>query len=319
MQDHTVIIGGFESVYMKKLALYLGGRMGDRVRIGIAESSTPDADEDTVWIGSEQFLESVKSRSKDAACILLTEKNEDEEAIYRYQSCEKLYQQIILRYRQFYGKMEEPSRSQRQKWIVITTDETVTTLLAFSVTCAQILGERSKVLYLNLSECSGMAELFLQEAGADFSDLASALRKEDDLCFDAFVRQMEGMDYIMPPANPMILHELRQDDAGRLIQLISRQEEYDYVVAALGSTCCGCERFFEMAKRIFHLTQKGYPGECSQREWIDFISRCVGSGKTEVERIPAPQITAASSGIHLIHAWQEGPLGQLARIYLEGE
>ncbi len=318
MQEHAVIIGGFEPVYMQKLALYLGSRFGESVRVGIAEAPPLSVDPDTVWIGSERFLEEVRSRSTEAHCILLAE-DADDTSIHRYQSCEKLYQKLILKYRQFYGVPVDTSGTGRQRWLVITTDGAAASLLAFSVTCAQILGERGRILYLNLSECSGMAELFLLERGTDLSDLVSALRKDEQVCLEAFVRQIEQIDYIMPPSNPSILHELLESDVARLIRTVEGQEEYRYVIVALGTTCCGCEQFFRRAKRIFHLTKKETFRECSQREWLDFISLCLGSQRIPVERVYLPQITAGSSGIHLIRAWQEGGLGQLVRSCLGGE
>ncbi len=319
MQGSAVIIGGFEPVYMKKLALYLGSRMGDRVRVGIAGSSPPDADRDTVWIGSEEFLSEVRSRSEDARCVLLAEEAVDEAAVYRYQSCEKIYQQIMLRLRKFPGVPVEVPQAGRQRWVVLTTDGPAVSLLAFSATCAQVLGKRGRVLYLNLSECSGMAELFLLEPGEDLSDLVAAFRREETVCLEAYVRQIEEMDYIMPPANPMILHELRESDVDRLIEAVGQHEEYMYVVVALGTTCCGCDRFFRMAERILHLTEKEFLHVCCQKEWMEFISMCRGGKGTAVERIRLPQIQAESGGSHLLHTWRDGALGQLAQIYLDGE
>ncbi len=325
MRNHSVIIGGFEPVYMQKLALYLGSRMGEDTRVAIA-GSAPEAaaaeaavtDADTVWIGSEAFLASVRAQRTDARCVLLAEE-EEEHAVYRYQSCEKLYQQIMLRYRQIPGVPVDIPRTSKQHWIVLTTDGAAASLLAFSVTCAQILGGRGRVLYLNLSECSGMAELFLLEPGTDLSDLAAALRREEPAALEACVRQIEQMDYIMPPANPMILHELRESDIERLIGAVRQREEYGHIVVALGNSCCGCDRFFRIAERIFHLTSKEALCACSQREWMEFITICRGPGGAPVERIRLPQIAAEGSGFALLHAWRDGPPGQLARIYLDGE
>ncbi len=319
MQHAALILGGFEAAYMQKLALYLGSRFGEQPRVGIAESVPTEVDSDTIFVGSADFLEAIRAKSGDAGCILLAEEPDDEEAIYRYQSCEKLYQQIIARYRQLQGVPADAPRTARQRWIAITSDTGAADLLAFSATCAQILGEGERVLYVNLSELSGMAELFLLERGADLSELVAALRKEEPVCLEAFVRQMEGMDFIMPPANPMILHELEGSDIARLIGAIGSREEYRFVVVALGAMCCGCEQVLRMAKRILHLTGRGYTSECSKREWTAFFSLCFGGEQIPVEVIGAPQIPAESSGIHLLHNWREGALGQLARVYLAEE
>ncbi len=307
-------------MYMKKLALYLSSRIAGHVRVGVAETVPHNAERDTVWIGSDEFLCAVREQiGEDARCIELAEEEGDDEAVYRYQSCEKLYQQIILRYRKLQGIPAGGNGSARQRWIVFTTDGSPSSLLAFSLTCAQILGERERTLYLNLSECSGMAELFSLEAGADLSDLASALRSDEPVCLEAYVRRMEQVDYILPPSNPMILPELTEDDVGRLIEAVGNRGEYGCVVIALGTACCGCDRFFSIAERLFHITRKGTLRECGRREWTDFISMCRAPGDPPPEQILVPQIQAESSGIHLIRAWQEGALGQLARIYMNGE
>ncbi len=319
MQHAALILGGFEAAYMQKLALYLSSRFGEQIRVGIAETVPTEVDPDTIFVGSADFLKAVRAQSGNTGCILLAEEPGDEMAVYRYQSCEKLYQQIVARYRQFQGVPVDAPRTGRQRWIVVTSDTGAADLLAFSVTCAQILGEGERGLYVNLSELSGMAELFLLERGVDLSELAAALRKEEPVCLEAFVRQIEGMDFIMPPANPMILHELEGSDIARLIGAIGSRDEYRFVVVALGAMCCGCEQILHMAKRILHLTGRGYISECSRKEWTAFFSLCFGGEQPPVEMIGAPQIHAESSGIHLLHDWREGALGQLARVYLAGE
>ncbi len=319
MQNNTIILGGFENIYMKKLALYLGKRMGDQITIGTADHPSDTEDKETVWIGSDEFLCEVQELMGEAHCITLSEEESaDEERICRYQSCEKLYQQIIAGYRRFH-LAPEAANSDRQRWIVLTSGGSAAELLAFSVTCAMVLGERSKVLYMNFSECSGMRNLFLTEDGEDLSDMTGALRRDAAICPESYVRQMEGLDYIMPPSNPMILSELKDEDMARLIEAVRTKTGYRYVVAALGTACLGCDRLFGTAAKIFLLAKRGHLMECSTREWSDFISLCTGTDGIKPEKIILPEIEVESSGIHLMHSWQEGALGQLARIYLEGE
>ncbi|MCD8300662.1 MAG: hypothetical protein LUC41_05770 [Clostridiales bacterium] len=319
MQNNTIILGGFETVYMKKLALYLGSRMGEQISVGIADRPSEGENDGTVWIGSEDFLEEVKKSRGDSNCIILSEEELNrEDSVCRYQSCERLYQQIIAIYGRFYA-VPETMRSQKQKWIVLTGCVTTSELSAFAATCAMILAERSRVLYLNLSGCSGMEKLFLLDKGVDLSDLTEALRRDETVYPEAYVRQMEDINYIMPPANPMILSELTEEDMARLIEAIGRRTDYRYVVTALGSACRGSDRLFQLASRIFLLTEKGHLKDCGNSEWSDFIALSRGTKESGAERIALPKIEADSSGTHLLHGWQEGAIGQLARIYLEGE
>ncbi len=316
-----MILGGFEPAYLQKLALYLTDRFGERVMVEIAGSTLTAAEKDTVWIGSEEFLTAVRERERDALCIPLTEEEPvDGRAVYRYQSCEKLYQQIMPLYRKLCGISLYVPRAHRQRWLVITSDGAASELLAFSLTCAQVESRKGRTLYLNFSTCSGMEELLLLERGTDLCDLVAALRHtEEALCLEAFVRRTEQIDFVMPPVNPMILHELCGPDVERLIEAVEGQGDYASVIVALGTPCCGCEGFFRKAAQVLHLTQSGFLRECSQREWLELIALILGSAKTPVETIRMPQIKAEGSGMHLLHLWEEGALGQLARRYLEGE
>ncbi|MCD8218413.1 MAG: hypothetical protein LUD01_10355, partial [Clostridiales bacterium] len=235
MQIHTMMLGGLEPSYMRKLALYLTSRLGEQVTVGIVDNprACEDAAKNTVWVGSEQFLSEVKEKGDDLHCILLSEENEADGSVFRYQSCEKLYQGIMFLYRQMEGIRPE-SVALKQKWLVFTTDQTIPSLMAFSVVCAQILGETAGVLYLNFSECSGMDRVFLLEEGTDLADLLMVLREHGAAGMDASVRRMAEIDYVLPPVNPMILHEVREEDITRLIRAAEQSASYRYVVVMLG-------------------------------------------------------------------------------------
>ncbi len=322
MQEHVIVLGGFEPAYMQKLALYFNSRIGDDARVEIVkerrEPFTPEAGR--TWIGSEEFIGKVQSCGEDSACIVLSEDvSEDMYHVFRYQPCERLYQKIMFRYRQMQGAPSVSVDDARQAWIVITADTAVSFLLAFSLTCAQILGERTGVLYLNLSECCGMEEVFLLERGMDLMDAAVELQKDGEVCLDACIRRLEQVDYIMPPVNPMILHELREREIQRLIHAVKQKRKYGFVVVALGSTCCGCDLFFRTAARIFHLVGQGYLSACGGKEWGRFIRLCLGKQEIPVEQISVPQISVEQGGLHLIREWQEGALGRAVRACLDRE
>lgn len=322
MQDHVIVLGGFEPAYMQKLALYFNSRLGDDARVEIVkewrESLTPEAG--TAWIGSEDFIGRVRSRGEELSCVILGEDvSEDAGHVFRYQPCERLYQKIMFRYRQMHGVTPVSVDDTRQTWVVITADTALSSLLAFSVTCAQVLGERTGVLYLNLSECCGMEEVFLLERGMDLTDAAVELQKEGEVCLDACIRRLEQVDYILPPVNPMILHELREREIQRLIHTVKQKREYGFVVVALGSTCCGCDLFFRTASRILHLAGQGYLSACGRKEWMRFIRLCLGKLEIPVEQICAPQISVEQGGLHLIREWQDGDLGRAVRACLDRE
>lgn len=321
VQDRVIAIGGLESAYMRKFVMYLNNRLGKQARIGIVEN--PDQikkwDPETIWIGSEAFIQQVRSRLEDPRCIILSEEVSQEECVIcRYQSCERIFQKIMFLH-QGGGNGKFSDAGNRQKWIAVTGDCTVSQLLAFSVTMAHLLAGRERVLYLNLSECSGMGELFLMEPGPDLSDFVLELRCDEKVSTDAFVRRLEQIDCILPPENPMILHEIRGDDVEKLMRTVRSQEQYGAVVIALGCLCCGSEFFFRQASAVYHLTREGESFSESRRAWKRLIGRCLKQQKVSVTQVSLPVIAAESEGIHLIYEWAEGSLGRLARKYLRGE
>ncbi|MCD8230685.1 MAG: hypothetical protein LUD14_02470 [Clostridiales bacterium] len=319
MQGNTVLLGGFEPSYMKKLALYLTARMGGQVQVGIVDELQSESvkDQEAVWIGSERFLEEVRAGEKALRCILLTEEEGEDGGICRYQSCEKLYQRIMFFYRQMEGVPIASVNTAGPKWVVLTTDQSVSQLLAFSTVCAQILSETAEVLYLNFSECCGMRDVFLlEDDGTDLADLAVELAGDGPVCLDTVTRRLERINYILPTANPMILHEIRAQDISRLIQAVEQSGKYQYVVAAVGTSCCGCDQFFLRASQMFHLTGEGALAACSRQEWEEFIRLCRGGGEVSVREVRLPFIEMENRGIHLLQEWADGEIGQLARKYL---
>ncbi len=319
MQGNTVILGGFEPSYMRKLALYLTARLGGQTQVGIVDEpqDEPAKGQDAVWIGSEGFLEKVRINRKNPRCILLTEEEGEDRGIYRYQSCEKLYQRIMFFYRQFEGVSVAAVNAAGPKWVVMTTDQSVSQLLAFSIVCAQVLSEKAEVLYLNFSECSGMREVFLlEDDGTDLADLVMELTGDSPVCLDTVTRRLEQINYILPTANPMILHEIRVQDISRLIQAVEQSGRYQYVVVAVGTSCCGCDQFFSRASQLFHLTGEGLLDRCSRQEWERFIRLCTGSGERCVRQVRLPSVEMKNRGIHLLQEWMDSEMGQLARKYL---
>lgn len=320
MQNYAIVLGGLERVYMKKLALYLKERMEAHVRVEILENwelQTEYGEKNSVWVGSANFIECFREKAGIRKYIILSEENEEDEThLFPYQSREKLYRGIRARCCQVQDLSIEKSRGNNQEWIAVTTDGPTGALLAFSVICAQILGKEFRVLYVNLSECCGMEELFSLEWNPDLCDLFLELRKGEKIRLDPYIGKLEQTDYLMPVQNPMILHEVNEEDMKRFLGVICGSG-YERVVFAVGNTFCGCDRIFASASKILHLTKNGIANECAKNAWKQFIARCRPDDSVKTEEVPIPEITGQSTGLHLIDEWLEGTMGRMAERYLE--
>lgn len=322
VQLYAMVLGGMEAGYMKKLALYLNDRTEQAMRVGIVQNPAKEqlGDPKTIWIGSEKFIKSLKGRVQSERFIVLSEESDEkDEKICRYQSCGKLYQEIMLRCQRYSCLPAAEYVNTKQRWILMTTDGTQAELMAFSLTCAMILGEKGKVLYLNFSQCCGMWGLLCQEEGRDLGDLILALRRGEDFCLDVYTGRLENVDYLMPPANPMILHELREEDMERLMQTVQKDSRYTFVVAALGTVCCGSELLFSVAKTLYHLHTEGHVLQHAKNEWERFARLCMGERRLDVKEVTVPPIESGVGGRTEIEELANTAMGQTARRLLEGE
>lgn len=333
MRNYSIVLGGLESSYMRKLALYLKNRLDVQVQVEISKEEEPQIEKENIlskiWVGSEAFIQYLRDSAQCQNLIVLTEEDEEDEThVFKYQSCEKLYRGIWMRCRKMLHFSDFKATGKKQRWLVLTTDSSVGILLAFSAVCAQILGEKAKVLYVNLSECCGMEELFSLEHDLDLSDLFLELRKGKVLHPEAYTGRMEQADYLMPVGNPMILHEINTGDMNRFLNFIRSADRYDWVVFAVGNTLCGCEQIFAAAERIFHLSGNGIANACVRNAWLHFIRQCrepeareigqnPGMEARGIEQISEMEVRGDSCGLHLIYEWLEGTLGRMARKYLE--
>ncbi len=317
MQRNHVILGGLESAYMQKLALYLTGRFGSDVQVGVIDKSSPDGFRypNAVWIGSQSFLQRVQKEQEQAYCIWLSEEDEDD-GICRYQSCEKLYQKIMAKDWTVEGALATSVGARKDLWMTLTTDQSTAFLTVFSFLCAQNVCQKGATLFVNLSECSGMEQLFGTEEGMDLTDLILALRAQEHICLDAYLRRLEMVDCIFPPKNPMILHELREADIRKLIQEIRRNTNYEYVIVALGNTCCGCQQLFRQSTRMLHLTGEGLLAQSSCKEWSAFVQLCAVGHEEQFEEIQVEEFLKEDCFSLSLPEWMDSKLGQFVATVL---
>lgn len=282
MQNPVVVIGGLEKSYMQKLALYLNTRIGKDGYVELLEGSDRQMDllgssgkqmellessgrqidsvredmrlqnvrhqREKHWelaVGSEAFVVALQEAGQAEQILILTDtEEEDETHISQYQARSVLFQKIIARYQSIASVGMQMAAVKKQHWIVCTGGNRGS-LMAVSALCAWILARRQRVLYVEFSENSGLVSVFQLEYGtADMSDLFLQLRKNMGTSLELFTGQLDGMDYIRPPENAMILYEIREEDLQAFLKQLSAEGRYDAVVFSVGSMICGCQLIF---------------------------------------------------------------------------
>ena len=273
-----------------------------------------------MWVGSEEFIRQVQEKNGDTKYLIVLEEEEtdSEIGIFRYQSCEKIYRSIFARCIKWGIYPQAGAKERRQRWLTITGKSSPGKLLAFSVVCAQLLARKERVLYVNLSACCGMPQLFGLEQDLDLSDLFLALRKEAEISVETFAGRLEETDYIFPVENPMILQEIEEKDMRKLLEVLGGARQYDRIVFALTDAVRGCELLLNASDRVLHVTEFGLLSECICAPWMHFLNQCREmEQKSAAEPVVVFDIPADSRGPHLISDWLEGPLGVLAEKILQ--
>ena len=338
MQDHTILIGGLDKTYMQKLALYLNERLENEMRVELAESQSRESTENKregqerfipekkeaksqcwdVVIGTESFVTEMAG-SAVRSIIISENAAEDETHIHPYQSREALYRKIVSRCVLHAGNMTGSTEHRTSKLFVFTGGCSAGQLSAFAILCAWTWAKKIPVLYLELTECSGIAKLLhLQQDTADLSDLILALRRKEDLFPGGYIGRMDKLDYICPAGNPQVLHEMDEADAGRLLHCILNRNE-GVTVLALGTMVRGCEQIFTMSDRVFLLADDGLIEECALEEHRKFIQKCTGDRPVRIEEISAWKLRAETTGSQLLYEWMESEAGERAAKLLKEE
>ena len=335
MQNPVVVIGGLEKSYMQKLALYLNTRIGQDGYVELLEGSDRQMDSvqedmrqqnlshqrEKHWelaVGSEVFVKALQEAGQAEKILILTEmEEEDETHISQYQARSILFQKIIARYQSIASVGIQMAAVKKQHWIVCTGGNRGN-LMAVSVLCAWILARRQRVLYVEFSENSGLVSIFQLEYGtADMSDLFLQMRKDMGTSLELFTGQLDGLDYIRPPENAMILYEIREEDLQAFLKQLSGEGRYDAVVFSLGSMICGCQLIFAQAEQIFQISGGDLCSRCAAGEEETFLKKCCSEEK--VMKLAVSEFSGDLPGVHLLHEWYESETGRHLRKILNAE
>lgn len=269
-------------------------------------------------VGSEAFVVALQEAGQAEQILILTDtEEEDETHISQYQARSVLFQKIIARYQSIASVGMQMAAVKKQHWIVCTGGNRGS-LMAASVLCAWILARRQRVLYVEFSENSGLVSVFQLEYGtADMSDLFLQLRKDMGTSLELFTGQLDGMDYIRPPENAMILYEIREEDLQAFLRQLSTEGRYDAVVFSLGSMICGCQLIFSQAERILQISGEDLCSRCAAGEEAIFLKKCCSEEK--VTKLMVSEFPGDLPGVHLLHEWSETEMGQRLRQILNAE
>ena len=125
---------------------------------------------------------------------------------------------------------------------------------SFALTLGQILAKDRAVLYLNLEEYSGFETLTGKEFTYNLSDLLYYVRQENQNLIhkmNGMIQTINNLDFIPPVQTPADIRGTPWQDWERLLNEISRNSSYEYVILDIGNGIDELFQLLDRCKRIY--------------------------------------------------------------------
>lgn len=189
--------------------------------------------------------------------------------------------------------------------------------LPLAVTLASILGEKERVLLLDLQENSGLSQLIGDPFETGLEELLVMLEggKFSQNRMAACIGHLDRLDYVYPAGNTECLCESSAATYRQLIGVLSREMSYRTVILNLGSRFTG---FFEVlgdCQEIYLLKSRGGPGRWRQKEFSGELEKHgMEQLKDRIREIAIPVMTGpAVSCERLVEQWKWNDIGDSIR------
>lgn len=252
--------------------------------------------------------------------------DEDVPVIFRYQDGEAILRQIFMIYGQKTEKNPVPyCVSDAFQMAAVYAPGGHELQLAFSFAYAAICGKSQKVLYLNLSEFSGMLPLTRNIEGENLSDLIYGIRQRKDkflFFLQSVLHHAPRYDYILPPNNPEDLYSIRQDDMECLLTLLKEQTDYEFIVWNFGTLNQLAGEMLVQCSKVFCVVKESSFGNYRKKEFEMFLEKEQSTMLQKKIQYVSPQAGSGMfvQGESVFAQLQEGEfVNQVKRLVYQGE
>lgn len=188
--------------------------------------------------------------------------------------------------------------------------------LPFLVTLASVLGEKSRVLILDIQENSGIMHLLQQVPRGGIEEVLSMAEsgKYSKSRLLSCIGHLDHADYIYPAENTECLSEADGGKYLRLLQMIGEELDYAVILLNMGSRFHGFFEVLNHCQNVYLLSRSG--GLCQWREYEfnEEVSRRGYAALTErTTRVEIPLMTMPSSCERIVEQWKWNELGDMIR------
>ena len=215
-------------------------------------------------------------------------------AVYKYQSAENILREILYYYSEQCGEDFCLTGTRRDNKVIgVYSPVGGSGKTVFALTLGQVLAESKNVLYLNLEECSGLAELS-GNSNWNLSDLIYFFRQKNSSFLyrlNSMVRKWDRLDYIPPCDSYMDFRQVAVDEWQKLLYWIRTRSDYDVVVLDLGNMAGHEPEILRQCDGIYVPTGQGLFSQAKLAQWQRYIQILDGVDvleKLQVLELPSP-------------------------------
>ncbi len=209
-------------------------------------------------ISGQVICESVQKLPIERIMILSEgerlEQLESYPCIYKYQASDLLIAEIMGSYAAEKKTAPYSIMKKHKKMIGVYSPVRRAGKTSFALTLGQILAKNQSVLYLNMENYSGFAELLDKEFAADLSDLMYFVKRG----YGSLVHKLQGMvqsiqklDYVPPALSPFDLRSVTCEEWMTLLREIESYSTYEIVILDLDETIDGFLNLLSLCDVIY--------------------------------------------------------------------
>lgn len=242
-------------------------------------------------------------------------------SIYKYQATDCIMREVMACYCS--GSVKESFAALGGRGDVIGIYSPVNRCLktSFALTAGQLLSRESKVLCVNLEDCSGFGMLFKESYQTDLSDLLYFYRQGGYswVRLSSVIYSWGDLDYIPPVRYPEDLCQVTAEEMADLLVRISRESPYDTVIVDLGQFGKKAASVLEVCGTVFMPVKDDCLSAAKVGEFEDYLA-CSGHEelRSRIQKIKLPYHSSFGRRENYLEQLLWGELGDYTRQLLKG-
>lgn len=192
---------------------------------------------------------------------------------------------------------------------------------SFALTAGQLLSRESRVLYVNLEDCSGLSKLLRETHKTDLSDLLYFYGQGNYswMRLSSVIYTWGDLDYIPPVRYPEDLCQVTAEEMADLLTRISRESAYDTVVVDLGQFGKKAAPVLEVCSTVYMPVKDDCMSVAKVEEFEEYLVRSGHEALRErIQKVKLPYHSSFGRKENYLEQLLWGELGDYTRQLLKG-